>query len=283
MTTRSRELESRQSVLAARSLRTLLDETFAIYGRYLWRLIALVAVVQAPVSVVTLGLFWALGGRSAALDQVTLIATLFLSVLGTVFFYGAGVFAVGQQCVTGHIGIRECYDRVWLRVLSLMTLGVALAAALYLVLVVSYASQSLVVVASFLLLLLAILLAIYWSLTIQAVIVEGYRPVGALRRSFTLVRGSWWRVFGITLVSGLVAFGLAIIAAIPFTVLSMILEAGGATFLVSAILSLGGVVVGIVVPPVLIIVGTLLYYDLRVRKERYDLSILSQELGIATA
>ena len=42
---------------------------------------------------------------------------------------------------------------------------------------------------------------------------------------------------------------------------------------------LGGIAVEIVVAPIVFIAGTLLYYDLRVRKEQYDLSALSQEMG----
>ena len=37
---------------------------------------------------------------------------------------------------------------------------------------------------------------------------------------------------------------------------------------------------GTVVSPILAIAWTLLYYDLRVRKEDYDLGIMSQELGL---
>ena len=48
-----------------------------------------------------------------------------------------------------------------------------------------------------------------------------------------------------------------------------------------ALVVLGQVIVGIVVPPVLFIAWTLLYYDMRVRKEEYDVAALSRELGIA--
>ena len=42
---------------------------------------------------------------------------------------------------------------------------------------------------------------------------------------------------------------------------------------------LGGLAVNNDNTPIVFIAGTLLYYDLRVRKEQYDLSALSQEMG----
>ncbi|MBT1188677.1 hypothetical protein HET69_33025, partial [Streptomyces sp. CJ_13] len=52
---------------------------------------------------------------------------------------------------------------------------------------------------------LVVWLTIRFSLAPAAVVMEGARPVTALRRSAALVRGDWWRVFGVTLVAGLVA------------------------------------------------------------------------------
>jgi len=42
-------------------------------------------------------------------------------------------------------------------------------------------------------------LLINWGFYCQCITVEGYRAVTSLRRSMELVRGSWWRVFGILL------------------------------------------------------------------------------------
>jgi hypothetical protein len=48
-----------------------------------------------------------------------------------------------------------------------------------------------------------------------------------------------------------------------------------------AVLTLNSIVVGVVVLPVLFTGMTLLYYDLRVRKEHFDLEALTQEMGVA--
>ena len=263
-------------MIPPRDLRALLDETFAIYGRHFWRLTGLVAVVQAPISLVSLALLEVLG-----MGTVTSIVVFLLGLSGTTFVYGAGVFAVGQQYVTGGIGVRSCYTRAWWRIASLVVFTIAIAGILLSYLAaLSLSSHPLLAWLVALLMIPATAYAIYWSMAIQAVIVEGYKPVGSVRRSFALVRGSWWRIFRITLVVGLVALGLGIVATIPFAVASAIVGADPASGLFNAIQSLGSLVVGIIVPPVLFVAGTLVYYDLRVRKEEYDFTALSHELGI---
>ena len=47
--------------------------------------------------------------------------------------------------------------------------------------------------------------------------------------------------------------------------------------------ALGGVLVGIFVLPVLFIAGTLVYYDVRIRKEQFDLTVLRREMGLAAS
>ena len=265
--------------MPARNLWGLLDETFAIYGRHFWLFAGLVALVQTPITLLSAVTLEVLGGGRA-----TLLATEPLRAIGVIFVYGAGVFAVGQQYVTGGIAVRSCYARAWWRVLSLVLLIVIIGALLLVSPVTLLVTeQNLAMTVALLLVLPAISLAIFWSMAVQVVIVEGHKALGALQRSFSLIRGSWWRIFGITLVFGLVAFGLAIIVTIPFAVASRVIGGDLTSPVSSVIMLLGGVVAGVVVPPVLFIAGTLLYYDLRVRKEKYSMAVLSRELGIATA
>jgi hypothetical protein len=46
---------------------------------------------------------------------------------------------------------------------------------------------------------------------------------------------------------------------------------------------LAGMVVSVFVAPVAFVATTLLYFDLRVRKEEYDTEALSREMGMVTA
>jgi hypothetical protein len=127
----------------------------------------------------------------------------------------------------------------------------------------------------------AIVVIVHMSMAVQAAIVQGYKTAGALKRSYSLVRGKWWRIFGILLVIGLVATGLGIVASIPFAIPLMVLGADPGSQAANYIQALGGLAVRTFVLPVIFIAGTLLYYDLRVREEEYDLTKLTQEMGLA--
>jgi hypothetical protein len=63
------------------------------------------------------------------------------------------------------------------------------------------------------------ILITYWSVATQTVVVERTSVFEAFGRSFDLVRGNAWRVFGYILILGLVSLlllGLSMIASIPF-------------------------------------------------------------------
>jgi len=269
-------LESQpQTALLPRNLMSLLDETFAIYSRNLRFWIALVAVVQAPVALASHVLVQIWGGAVAVA-----LAGL-LSAMGAIYVYGAAVYGVGQHYVTGGIVFRDCHARaLWrIRSLALLTLvgGVAIVALLS---PVSFVEDPLIATLACLAMIPAVAIAVYWSMAVQTIVVEGHKAVASLRRSFSLVRGSWWRTFGIALAFSLVALGLAIVATIPFATVSALASADPTSGIANIIFALGEIVVAVVVPPVLFIGWTLLYYDMRVRNEEYDVAALSKELGL---
>ena len=259
----------RLHALPERNLSDLLSETFAIYTSHFWRLAALVAVVQVPVSLVTLLVTLTLKTGPAAYG----VAGAF-EIVGTMLVFGAVVFAVGQQYVSGEVRIGECYGRVWQRIVSLALVTLAILISLSLG------------VALVLLIVPAILVAYYivrWSLSVQALVVERYKTVAAFKRSSTLVAGSWGRVFGVLVVVGLVMLGLGLLLDAPFAMATRFASPEGANGAAMAIQSLARLIVVVGVLPVLPVALTLLYYDLRVRKEAYDLVALSREMGVATA
>jgi hypothetical protein len=105
-------------------------------------------------------------------------------------------------------------------------------------------------------------------------------PTDAVGRSWRLTRGYKWRAFGLLVVSLILLyapiFALAIIGGI--TNPEMILT--GET---PAFITVVGQVIWLLVYPILNCVFTLYYYDLRVRKEGFDLEHLSQQMGLTTA
>ena len=249
-----------------------------MYARRLRFWIALVAVVQVPIGVLSFVLGQAWGGAGA-----TATVSL-LGLVGAVYVYAAAVYGLGQHYVNGETAIKECYVRAWWRVRSLTALAVlAVLVLAALVLPLTIGQRPWIGVLVAVLLAPAIAMAVYWSLALQAVIVEGHESLKSLGRSFDLVRGYWWRVLGLALTFSLVALGLGIVVTLPIAVASVVASADPTSAISVVLLEMGRVAVSIAVTPVLFIAWTLLYYDIRVRKEEYNVATLSRELGMIAA
>ena len=134
------------------------------------------------------------------------------------------------------------------------------------------------VVASLALLLPGIWLAVAWSVAIPVLLVERTGGAAALRRSFQLVRGLWWSTFARLLVSALL-IGVATAAlggGLFFLLLFTVEQASYPGLVLEGIIN---VVIEVLTTPFLAAVATLVYFDLRVRKEGFDLAILAERMG----
>jgi hypothetical protein len=118
-------------------------------------------------------------------------------------------------------------------------------------------------------------LFVRWVVAIPALLAEDVGPIRALDRSWTLTRNHWWRLFGIlvliylltSVISGaLGVFSLPVAVAVPFI----------PPFVRGAIILTIETVASAVVQPALFLCVTLLYFDLRIRHEHYDLDQLAR-------
>jgi hypothetical protein len=101
------------------------------------------------------------------------------------------------------------------------------------------------------------------------------RSSDALRRSWELTRGFRWKALGLWVIALALLAGLAIGAGFLAAGVEALLGKGEALSTVVVAL------VSLLIYPLLSCVLTLFYYDLRVRKEGFDLEMLSQQLGAA--
>ncbi|MGW3915392.1 glycerophosphoryl diester phosphodiesterase membrane domain-containing protein [Streptomyces sp. NPDC005070] len=127
-------------------------------------------------------------------------------------------------------------------------------------------------------------LMIRFSLASPALMLEKQSITKSMRRSAKLVRGSWWRVFGIQLLAAIIAFIVESIVVIPFAVLAAALSGDGLTgFLDSSggdlgwtyliVSGIGSVIGSMITFPITAGVTVLLYIDRRIRREALDLDL----------
>jgi hypothetical protein len=132
--------------------------------------------------------------------------------------------------------------------------------------------------------IVALWLMIRFSLASPALMLEKQSVTKSMSRSSKLVRGSWWRVFGIQLIATIIANILASLILIPFAVIAAALSGDGfAGFLDSTggdvgwtfliVSGIGSVIGSMLTFPITAGVTVLLYIDQRIRREALDLDL----------
>ncbi|MEV6147284.1 glycerophosphoryl diester phosphodiesterase membrane domain-containing protein [Streptomyces sp. NPDC051992] len=151
-------------------------------------------------------------------------------------------------------------------------------------LVGSAASAGLVVIGFVAAFAVVIWLMVRFCLASPALMLERQSITASMRRSAKLVRGAWWRTFGILALTAVLTFVVALVITIPFTFIAMIVDGGGIgsaltngttdfgwPFLI--ISGIGEVVITTITYPLSAGVMALLYIDQRIRREALDLEL----------
>jgi hypothetical protein len=116
--------------------------------------------------------------------------------------------------------------------------------------------------------IVAPILLLRWAVSMPVAALEPAGPVTALRRSGSLTKGSKARLFGLYVV-----FFLLFIA--MYTVGAIIGGATGALVDSPVLTNVIGNVLGLVLYPLLAVLQTVIYYDLRIRTEGFDLEVMA--------
>jgi hypothetical protein len=122
-------------------------------------------------------------------------------------------------------------------------------------------------------------LAVAYSVAIPARLTEGVKGFKSLQRSYRLVRGRWWATFAIVALGylltaivggalGAVVGGISAFDTTEFTTTSVV-----ATVIAS-------IISDVVTIPFIAAFLVVLYVDLRVRKEAFDLQLLAEQIGV---
>ncbi|MGC4946599.1 glycerophosphoryl diester phosphodiesterase membrane domain-containing protein [Streptomyces sp. DT224] len=127
-------------------------------------------------------------------------------------------------------------------------------------------------------------LSVRFSLAAPALMLERQPVATAMRRSAKLVRGAWWRTFGILALTWLLTLIVGLVVGIPFGVVAMGVDDGTLSSLLSGettefgwpfliVSALGDVVAATITYPLSAGVTALLYVDQRIRREALDLDL----------
>lgn len=223
-----------------------------------------------------------------------LVQALALSVLNGILVLAVSDAVVGRKPGVGtvlrRVGRRGVGRLVALTLLTSLIAFLALAALaipvvlLYLLAVPAGVLATLVAVPSAV--AGGLYLAVRFAFAAPALLLEELGIVAALRRSWRLGRGSSWRVLGIVLLTGIIGWITSGLLQLPFSVIGALVQGAmstagdGATGQLTvavlvgyAVQNLGTVLSATVVSPFSAGVVSLLYIDLRIRREGLDVAL----------
>jgi hypothetical protein len=294
----------------------LVDAALTLYRRNFLLIIAIAAVVQVPFAALNLILYQLTGvgsdldaaglrgggfGGVSAGPQGTLTDSQ-ISALKGLFVY-TGIVVALQLLVVLPLSLAAMSRAVSDRYLDRRaTLGTAYRAAVRrggpllgaILLVMLLVAAELAVFAILLgvsvllgplgaLLALAVVVAlgVAMALTVvrstlfaQAIVIEGVGSLTGIRRSWRLTRGAFWRTLGILAVVFLLQAIVGGALSLPIAALTSGLSAGLQQAIGQVVQAIGSVFVS----PLNLIALTLVYYDMRIRREAFDIEMLAASL-----
>lgn len=286
--------------MAATELRPLragevLDAAFKVYRRNattLWKIITLVVVpVNLLGAIILLSVLpedfydprFAVDPVTGAIDSSEVWALVaaglvvgLISVVTILAATAACLKVVSDSYVGGKSDARSSLAFAGRRLHSLVWVGFLTIFYIFLIAVVAVLAALFVGPLVILFAVPAIWLWVSWSFAPTAFLVEGVKGRAALSRSFDLVKGRWWSVFWVLvlsfIISSIVSFGIGLILG-PISGSS---DSLSTAVLVDAVMRS---ITAILTTPFSAAVIAILYFDLRVRKEGFDVQLLAQRIG----
>ena len=294
------------------SLGELLDRTFTYYRRHFWLFVGIMAIPQVllvAVNVISQALqgtaVRSAGPAAPVMPQLSVIVGFVVGAIVLLAAYfvlytlalGATTFAVSEvhlgRATTARAAYRSLRGRVW-RIVDLIvtvTIRMVLVLVLMMALPMLFALYpgaaggiAMALVFGLVMLILYVGGAIYavrmllsYACAVPALLLENLKAKAAIKRSVALTRKNLGRVFLIGLLMTLIAWTAAALLQGPFFVAIFVFAARanapppiGLTIGMNIAGGVGQALTG----PLLMIGLVLLYYDIRVRKEGFDLQLM---------
>jgi hypothetical protein len=251
------------------SLGEILDRTFSLYRRNFLLFIGITAIPQlfvlgfnlAQTTMKTAGAAKTMSAGLGVLVIVGAIVGFIVYFVAYLFAHGGTVYAVsnlylGRSTSIG-ASLRRMRGQAGALFGVLMLNGLAtLAGLIFLIIPGIYVACRLIT-------------------CVPAALLENLGPSESLSRSFTLTKGSAGRSFVIYCLYLALFYGAFLLLAFPFLVLAMMSAKNPGTMRTwMAVSQLGSFFAATLITPIFTIATAVFYYDLRVRKEAFDLQMM---------
>jgi len=259
-------------------LADILDSAIRLYRHNFGAFLGIVAIAWAPALAIQLyATHWYMSlfisGQPSEVDFLSLTGGAMALVLASVVVYlvavplaqGALIWAISKRYLGQPIGIGEAY-RVVVDKLGHIVLAMILTS-----LVVGAGTLACVIP--------GIVLAFMFSFTIPEVVLGNRNAVDAMKRSWELATYDFWKVVLTLVVLGLLVAVIGAALGAPFQLATMIPVSPDKMTLIYTFS--GGMrgLLQVILQPVQIIGTILLYYDLRIRKEGFDIQLLAEAMA----
>ncbi len=266
----------RVPLLQKMEIADILDTAIRLYRHNFTLFMEIVAVVQVFLMAIYMIGAWSASQTLMATggEEIPWKALVSLGPLGLLYIGGwillfpvseaALAFAVSETYLGRRISVLEAYQRMWPLIWRL--LGTMILVSI----VISLGTG--------MCLIPGILVWVWFAITTPIVALERTAGPTAMDRSYRLVSGHWWRVLGALLLLQLIIIVATVAISIPPVLGVMLLLGESNPLLAQALTTAIQAITNIVVRPVLMIGTVLIYYDLRIRKEGFDLVTLTQAL-----
>jgi hypothetical protein len=260
----------------------ILDVGIKIYWRNAWTLIRIVLLVVLPTQILV-NLIQASSRPSNSGFTFDESNGTFSAHSTTTLFAGT-IAAVIIGAIAGKLAQAACFRAVadaYLGETANWRSSLAFAfRRLHSVIWVSILSAIAIAVGTIACIIPGIYLWAAFYVAIPVVLLEGQGGFKALGRSRHLVSGRWWGTFGVALVGTVMTAIIGSVLALLIAALSLTRSDQGdiVAFIAS---TASGTVASLITTPAAAAFATVLYIDLRVRKEGFDLLLLAQRMGVA--
>jgi Membrane domain of glycerophosphoryl diester phosphodiesterase len=255
------------------SVGEMLDAGFRLFRHRFGTLVACVVVPVVPLTI--LGTIVTASTDPNAYDvnaPATETGTAFVGFLISLVLQSAGAALAVAACF-------KAISAAYLGERANWADSLAYSVRRFIPLIAVYILVVLITIPGFILLIIpGIWLSVKLCMAFPAVVFERANPFRAIGRSWKLTRQNWWRIFG-TLV---VVFLIALVVNFALTAVLGIVAAGSDTISEVAFALLATIVsllTYMLTYPLWAAVMTVIYYDLRVRNEGFDLQLLAQGVG----